>query len=148
MKNIIIILIAGLALVSFFFLRGGQEAATPTSEPTSTLTPESDPNLTVTPTPVSTPVSQVKEFSITAKRFVFIPDTITVNKGDTVRISITSIDVSHGFAISEFGVNTVLPPNETKTVEFVASEVGTYKMFCSVVCGSGHSDMKGTLIVQ
>ena len=68
--------------------------------------------------------------------------------GDTVKLTINSIDVTHGFAISEFGVNVTLPRGKTKTVEFVASLAGTYKMFCSVVCGSGHSSMKGTLIVQ
>jgi len=102
--------------------------------------------LTVTKT--LTPTSQTKEFTIVARRFVFEPDTITVNAGDTVKLTINSVDVTHGFAISEFGVNATLFPGQTKTVEFVASRSGTYRMFCSIVCGSGHSSMKGTLVVQ
>ncbi|MDA2922994.1 cupredoxin domain-containing protein [Patescibacteria group bacterium AH-259-L07] len=94
------------------------------------------------------PQPQVKEFNIVARRFAFDPDTITVNKGDTVKLNITSTDTTHGLAISEFGVNAILPPGETKTIEFVASQSGSYTMFCSVACGSGHFDMKGTLIVK
>lgn len=94
------------------------------------------------------PKPEIKEFTIVARQFVFEPDTITVNTGDTVKLTINSVDVTHGFAISEFGVNVILPRGKTKTVEFVASLAGTYRMFCSVQCGSGHSSMKGTLIVQ
>ena len=90
----------------------------------------------------------MKEFSITAKQFEFIPSTITVNTGDTVRLSVTSIDVAHGFSISQFKVSEVLAINETKVIEFVADKAGTYSMFCSVFCGSGHGQMRGTLIVN
>lgn len=90
----------------------------------------------------------VKEFSMTAKKFVFEPGTITVDKGDKVILHITSIDVTHGFSLREFRVNVFLPPNETKTVEFVADKTGTYIFSCSVLCGSGHSEMTGKLIVR
>ena len=92
--------------------------------------------------------SQVKEFNIIAKQFSFEPDTITVNKGDRVKLNITSADVTHGFTISEFGVSADLLPGETKIVEFTASESGTYAFFCSVYCGLGHPNMKGKLIVN
>ncbi|MBI2546420.1 cupredoxin domain-containing protein [Candidatus Woesearchaeota archaeon] len=93
----------------------------------------------------------VKEFEITAKRWEFIPSTIEVNKGDRVRLKVTSIDVTHGMALPDFGVESVrLPPNETQTIEFVADKTGTFNpgMICTVFCGSGHSDMKGSIIVR
>ena len=92
--------------------------------------------------------SEVKSFSMTAKQFEFTPSTITVNEGDTVRLNITSTDVTHGFALPEFGVNKVLPPNSQTTVEFVASKKGTFGFFCSVSCGSGHTHMEGTVVVK
>ena len=103
-----------------------------------------------TPEPEPPPPSQpqVKEFTVTARQFTFEPNTITVKKGDTVRLHVTSVDVTHGIAISQFGVNALLPPGQTKTVEFVASKSGTYQIFCSLFCGSGHLSMKGTLIVE
>lgn len=91
---------------------------------------------------------EVKEFKMTAKQWDFEPNTITVNQGDTVKLSIESIDVAHGFAISKYDINTVLNPGQTTNIEFVATTKGTYSFFCSVQCGSGHSGMKGTLIVN
>lgn len=89
-----------------------------------------------------------KEFSMTARRFAFEPDNIRVKKGDAVKLKITSVDVTHGFSISEFGVNAELKPSQTTIVEFVASKSGTFTFSCSVVCGAGHPDMKGTLVVE
>ena len=94
------------------------------------------------------PDSKIKEFDITAKKFEFIPSTITVNQGDKVRLNIKSVDVTHGFAISEFGISENLRPGKTVTVEFTADKKGEYTFFCSVYCGGGHSGMRGKLIVE
>ena len=99
-------------------------------------------------TPVATPVITVKSFSMTAQKWSFSPSTITVNKGDTVKIAIKSTDVAHGFFLSEFGVSETLTPGKTTNVSFVADKSGTFSFTCSVYCGSGHSDMVGTLIVK
>ncbi len=90
----------------------------------------------------------VKEFTMTARQWDFTPSTITVNKGDTVKITITSTDVTHGFAISEYGINTRVSPGTTEVVEFTADKEGTFIFRCSVPCGSGHSGMEGTLVVK
>ena len=89
-----------------------------------------------------------KEFTIIARNWEFEPETITVSEGDTVILHLTTEDVSHGYSISEFGVHASFGPGETKTVEFVADKKGTFTTHCSVPCGSGHSSMKGTLIVE
>ena len=96
----------------------------------------------------TTTSGETKEFTMTAKRWEFSPDTITVDKGDKVVLNIQSIDVTHGFAISAFGVNSRLEPGETTVVEFVADKSGTFQFFCSVQCGEGHSTMRGQLIVN
>lgn len=92
--------------------------------------------------------SKLKEFDMSARQWSFEPATIMVKEGDTVRLNIKSEDVTHGFAISEFGVNERLLPGKTTTVEFVADKKGEYIFFCSVPCGSGHGGMKGKLIVE
>jgi|GEM_PF-909755 cytochrome c oxidase subunit 2 len=92
--------------------------------------------------------SETKEFMITAEQFKFTPKTITVTKGDKVKLTVTSLDVSHGLKIPEFDVNVQVEKDETKSVEFVADKAGTFTFSCSVVCGSGHGDMQGTLIVN
>jgi len=92
--------------------------------------------------------AEVKEFDMVARRWNFQPDTIRVNQGDRVILNIRSVDVMHGFAINKFRVNSRLIPGQTTTVEFVADKKGTFTFFCSVLCGSGHSTMRGQLIVN
>ncbi len=102
--------------------------------------------------PVTTlpPVSaaSVKEFNMTAKRFEFIPNTITVNRGDEVVLRITSTDVEHGFSLATYDIIETLPPGETRTIRFTADQAGEFNFFCSVFCGSGHQSMRGKLVVS
>jgi len=93
-------------------------------------------------------ISEVKKFSMIAKQWVFEPEIITVNKGDTVRLLIESIDVDHGFGLSSFGINERLKSGETVEVEFVADKVGEFSFRCTVSCGSGHGGMDGKLVVE
>jgi len=100
------------------------------------------------PVTIEAPASDVKEFDIVARQWDFNPATITVSEGDEVKLNIKSVDVTHGFSIFEFGVNTRLIPRQTTTVEFTADKAGEYTFFCSVPCGRGHTGMKGKLIVE
>jgi plastocyanin len=93
-------------------------------------------------------IAAQKTFTVTARQWSFDPSTITVDEGDAVTLNITSMDVTHGFSITEFGVNATLVPGQTTTVNFTASRAGSFSFFCSVSCGSGHSSMRGTLIVN
>jgi len=88
------------------------------------------------------------EVDLVARKWEFVPSTITVNQGDTVRLIITSIDVSHGFRQADLGINERLSPGKTTEVEFVAEEKGTFPFFCTVFCGSGHGGMRGTIVVN
>ena len=94
-----------------------------------------------------TPFPVIKSFSLTARQWSFEPSTITVKKDDTVRLSIASVDVRHGFKLPTFGVDATLEPNQTTTVEFVADKAGTFSFFCNIFCGDGHGAMNGTLTV-
>lgn len=95
---------------------------------------------------VTAPTTQT--FDMVAQQFEFSPSTITVNVGDTVVLNLTTSDVPHGFSLPQFDVSTTITPGKTKTVEFVADEAGTFTFSCSVVCGSGHSGMKGQIVVN
>ncbi len=90
----------------------------------------------------------VKEFRMTAKQFSFTPDTIEVNKGDKVRLIVTSTDVPHGIAIKEYGINQRLDVGKPVTIEFTADKEGTFTAYCSVFCGGGHTGMKGKIVVK
>ena len=91
----------------------------------------------------------VKEFSIEMSQFSFSPSTITVKKGEKVKITVTSKDVTHSLLIPELNVNSgPVAKDQSGAVEFVADKSGTFEFRCATVCGVGHKDMKGTLIVE
>ena len=92
-------------------------------------------------------VGEVREFRLRASQWFFDPATITVNRGDRVRIIAESTDVPHGLAIREYGVSLLLGARGTAPVEFTADRAGTFTIYCDVPCGTGHGNMKGTLIV-
>lgn len=89
-----------------------------------------------------------KSFEVTASRFQYEPDTLEVEEGDAVRITLRSADGTHGFAIKEYKVKKAIPKGGAPvTVEFVASKPGTFSFVCSEYCGPGHREMKGRLVV-
>lgn len=99
-------------------------------------------------TPTTTAMNSIKEFTVTAKNWAFDPEVITVKQGDKVKLKIKSVDVTHGFALPDFDVKIDLVPNKEETVEFIAEKKGEFTFFCSVMCGAGHRDMKGKLVVE
>jgi heme/copper-type cytochrome/quinol oxidase subunit 2 len=90
----------------------------------------------------------VKEFKMTAKKYEFTPAEIRVKQGDTVKLTVTALDRDHGIEIKQFKVKQKLRKGEATSVEFVASQKGTFEFHCSEICGVGHHHMKGTLIVE
>jgi len=90
----------------------------------------------------------VKEFTVEASQWKFTPSTITVNKGDTVRLKVISKDVTHGLAIPAFGIDQRLNSGGEIEVVFVADKAGEFPFYCTVFCGRGHSDMTGVLVVE
>ena len=85
---------------------------------------------------------------MTAERFQFTPSTIEVNQGDTVRLVIRSVDVTHGLMVDGHGLNVLIPASgEPVTVEFVATQAGRFQFRCSNYCGLGHDGMNGILTV-
>jgi cytochrome c oxidase subunit II len=91
---------------------------------------------------------EVREFKVTARKYKYDPNVITVKQGDKVRLIITAIDHNHGFKLDEYGINQVLKKGDPTTIEFTADKPGTFVFRCSVFCGLGHHKMKGKLIVE
>src|SRR5579859_585021 len=88
------------------------------------------------------------EIQMTAKKYEFNPNVITVKKGEHVKLVITATDRDHGFKLDVFKINEHLKKGEPATVEFTADKAGEFPFQCSVICGLGHRRMKGKLIVN
>jgi cytochrome c oxidase subunit 2 len=89
-----------------------------------------------------------QEIQMTAKKYEFNPNLITVKKGTHVKLIITALDRDHGFKLEAFGINQKLKKGDPTTIEFTADKVGTFPFQCSVFCGMGHRRMKGKLVVE
>lgn len=147
----LVVVVAIGAYVLFQKGSKGQNPVTQQQTPISSSASEPSPQPpTPSPTAVSTPkpTPTLKEFTIVAKQYTFEPSTITVNKGDRVRLHVKTVDVTHGISIPDFGVNAIIKIGHPQTVEFVASKAGTFPFACSEYCGAGHPYMKGILIVK
>ncbi|MDP3766312.1 MAG: cupredoxin domain-containing protein [Nanoarchaeota archaeon] len=150
MKKIVLLLVLGVFLVSACAQQKPEDLVgqgTPVPEQKVPV-PGSNVQETVAEEDVIDTTAPVKEFKMTAKQFMFEPATIEVSKGDRVKLVITSLDVPHGFSIPEYGINERLDPGKPVTIEFKADKEGTFTAFCSVFCGSGHSNMKGKIVVR
>ena len=90
----------------------------------------------------------VAEIQVTARKYKFTPNVITVKKGQLVRLIITAEDRDHGIRLKDFDVNQRLVKGAPTTVEFTPTEAGTFVFKCSVRCGWHHGKMKGKLIVE
>ena len=87
---------------------------------------------------------------VTTSRYEFDPGTnesIVVPKGTVVVFRIRSLDVTHGFAIEGLHTGVSVPPGEVVEVRVRADQVGTFRIYCTVFCGAGHPEHKGTLVV-
>jgi len=85
---------------------------------------------------------------VTAKQWEWQPAEIRVKKDERVVLEIANLDVPHGFSIPDLQVNELLPPGRTTRIEITATKVGRFDFVCSVICGRGHSSMRGVLVVE
>ncbi len=92
------------------------------------------------------PQHPAKTINITASRFAFNPNEITVNKGEPVTLVIRSTDVTHGLVIEDLGVRTEIKKGQSASVTFTPDKEGTFQGKCAHFCGSGHGSM--TLLVH
>lgn len=91
---------------------------------------------------------KVKEFTVMGSSLKFAPATLTVNKGDQVKITFKNNGGTHDFVIDEFSVKSdTLQSNEDTTVEFTADQAGSFEYYCSVA-NHRQMGMKGTLVVK
>ena len=135
--GIVVLLIVGAGAYFIFGTKkqSNQEQST-NSTPISTISPEISQN------------PGLKTFTVDGSNFAFIPSSITVNKGDSVKITFKDTDGRHNLILNGYNLSTdIIGPGKTDTIEFTADKTGTFEYYCSV---ANHKDlgMTGTLIVQ
>jgi len=86
--------------------------------------------------------SETKEFTVKAFRFGYTPNTISINKGDKVKIIVDNTDTLHGIRIPELNVKG------NEILEFTADKTGEFDWYCNNMCGEEHKTMRGKIIVK
>ena len=130
-------------------------------QPQANVTPAATPNVTTenNATNITPPVtsSHFDEFNVTIFHTGYVPNSFTVNKGDTVRFNILTGPGTeshhHGITIDAYGITQVVPSSTTPiTVQFRAYKAGTFSIHCGTckdgIFGTGHPDIRATLTVQ
>lgn len=93
-------------------------------------------------------LANTQVISVSGNQYRFSPDTITVKKGQAIRIALTSVDMPHNFAVDEFNVKGVIvSPGQTGNTDFTATKTGTFEFYCSVG-NHRQKGMVGKLIVE
>ncbi|HRN25252.1 MAG: cytochrome c oxidase subunit II [Ignavibacteriaceae bacterium] len=68
-------------------------------------------------------------------------DSLYVPINKAVKLTLTSLDVTHAFYIPKFRIKKDVYPNQTRTVWFKAEELGDFDIACAEYCGLNHSYM-------
>jgi cytochrome c oxidase subunit II len=85
---------------------------------------------------------------ITAKRFAFTPDKITLKRGQTVKLRLRSEDVTHGFFLRPLKLDEEIPAGGTTDVTVTPDTPGSYTTICDHFCGANHGNMIMTIVVE
>ena len=89
-----------------------------------------------------------REISITAKRFEFTPNQITLKRGEPVTLHVSALDRDHGFYQKDLKIDLDLTPEHESVVTITPENAGRFVAICDNFCGSGHGNMKMVINVE
>lgn len=85
---------------------------------------------------------------VTAKRFEFVPHALTLKKGETVTIHLTSEDVEHGFFSRKLKIDADVPAGQSTEITITPDQEGDFLVICDHFCGAQHGNMHMAVRVE
>ncbi|MBQ9353786.1 cytochrome c oxidase subunit II [Phyllobacterium sp.] len=68
--------------------------------------------------------------------------------GKPVKMLLRSLDVVHDFYVPEFRAKMDMIPGSVSYYWFIPTRTGTFEVLCAELCGVGHPQMRGTVVVD
>ena len=83
---------------------------------------------------------------ITASKFQYSPNEITLKKGQQVTLVFHSADVTHGFKLPELNIKSEIHKDKDTEITITPMQTGQFVGKCAHYCGKGHGSM--TMLVH
>jgi cytochrome c oxidase subunit 2 len=85
---------------------------------------------------------------VTMKKYAIEPAEIRVKRGQRVELTVSTLDVQHGFYVPDLGIREPIQKGHPAVIVFDAKRAGEYPVQCNIICGPGHDDMHAKIIVE
>jgi len=72
---------------------------------------------------------------------------LELEKGQTYRLHLSSLDLQHGFSLQPVNINIQVHPGIEHIVTLTPTQTGTFGVVCNEFCGLGHHQMVGRIYV-
>ncbi|MFC6488474.1 cytochrome c oxidase subunit II [Nitratireductor sp. GCM10026969] len=79
---------------------------------------------------------------------VIVADALHLPIEKPVKVLLRSVDVLHDFYVPEFRAKMDMVPGMVTYFWFTPTRTGTFEVLCAELCGTGHSYMRGTVVVD
>lgn len=89
----------------------------------------------------------IQTIQITAHRFAFVPNEITLKVNQPAVLVFQSEDVTHGMHFDDLDINATIAKGTGATVKITPDRTGDFVGHCAVFCGTGHGNMSFTIHV-
>lgn len=85
---------------------------------------------------------------VTMRKYAIEPNVIRLKVNQAVRFEVSTADVQHGFYVPALNIRESVQPGKPAIFEFTPDKAGVYEMKCSILCGPGHDQMVGKIVVE
>ena len=99
------------------------------------------------PWPPRRPPAGEPALEVKASKRGFEPSQITLRRGDSVSIVLSSADDEHCFAIDALRVEKRIVPGRTTTLELTPDRAGVFPFYCCLESGEAAGKERGQLTV-
>ncbi len=94
------------------------------------------------------PEAGTRIIAVKAGKYQFTPGQIKLTKGETVRLQLTSDDMTHGLFMKDLAIDADIVPGVTTELTVTPQTAGKFTAICGRYCGPGHGNMRMTILVE